>query len=194
MTLLVIVLLILEGKKMTSSNSNQTRNRVFVSEEGLYPKSIISENYYTNSVRLGFIMLSLESNKSIQFTPIFLRLLLNLYLSPKKLWKTSIVLGLKTDYIPTRNDIEAKASLSSFYDILGLLLAKGLLSLDKKNSTTEQPVFKLKDKFQTLLKNFNNKNLEPNIIEKLELIKEIMSSWDSDDFIEFIKEELKDLI
>ena len=179
---------------MTLNNSNQTRNRVFVSEEGLYPKSIISDNYYTNSVRLGFVMSTLESSRNILFTPTFLRLILNLYLSSKKLWKTGIALGFKVGYIPTSNDIEDKVSISGFHDVLGLLIAKGLITINKKKSKANQPVFELEDNFLRLLENFDDKNMETNMVNKLEQIKKIMMSWSSDNFIEFIKNELKDLI
>ena len=179
---------------MTTNNSNHTKNRVFVSEEGLFPKSIISDNYYTNSVRLGFLISTLEGSRNIQFTPTFLRLILNLYLSSKKLWKTSIALGLKDDYVPTSDDIEDKATISGFHDVLGLLIAKGLITITRKKSTTDQPVFELEDKFRKLLENFDDKNKETNMLNKFELIKSIMKPWSSNDFIEFIKNELKDLI
>lgn len=178
---------------MTMDNSNQI-NRVFVSEENLYPKSIISDNYYTNSVRLGFLMSTLENNRSIQFTPTFLRLILNLYLSSKKLWKTSIALGINSDYLPTSNAIENKVTISEFHEILGLLLAKGLISIDKKKSNTDQPVFELENRFRDLIENFEDKNKEANMLKKIELIENIMKSWNSNNFIEFIKNELKDLI
>ena len=174
-------------------SKNKFTVKFSVSKSIANPISIESRRFYTNVMRIWFLLNNLKKNRKIQYTPQILRILLNLYNSNRNLIHLGLLFGIK-DIQSLGNKIKSSKRINpnTFNQILGYLLSKKLI----KNEINQKGnlIFQTTEKLSNLLGIFDQKEIEPNLFLKLKIINSILSNWDTDNFLNFMKKEMRDLI
>jgi len=178
---------------MSIDNIKKYKLKIKVSEKILIPYSFISRNFYTNSLRFGFLMNKIENKYKVFLSSDLLRILLNLYNSPKLLKKLGILFDLHPKNIFQFQEIKQILFIDDFFEILAFLISKGLI-IQTRDSKLNKILFYLMDDFKDLMESISEEILEPLLNERLELIQNLLDLWKPDKFLKFIHEEVRELI
>ncbi len=178
---------------MSFSKVEEYKIQIKVSDKEYIPYSFISRDFYTNALRLGFIMYRMQEIKGIKFTSNLLRILLNLYNSPKILRNFSVLFSFKDSNIIKPQVENQLLFIEDFFTILSYLISKGLIS-QSKDTFSSKIFFSITMKFNKIIENVTPSELEPYLLEKLDLINNMLKQWIIDDFIKFIQEEVREIL